>query len=266
MKTRILSAIVAFMIFIPIFLKGGIVFSLAFYIVGMIGLKEFLDVKEKRRKIPSFIKLIIYLLFTTVYFMGTINKEMILKMDFRILAGTFLVLLLPVVLYHDKKKYNVKDSFYLLGGILFLGSTFALFTMYRNLGLEIILFLFLITMLTDTFAYITGMLIGRHKLLEDVSPKKTWEGLLGGSILSTFVCTVYYTTVINANISLLLIILIIFFLTLIGQFGDLFFSAVKRYCGVKDFSNIMPGHGGILDRFDSIIFVMLAYTFFVTIL
>lgn len=110
------------------------------------------------------------------------------------------------------------------------------------------------------------MLIGKHKLLEDVSPKKTWEGLIGGSLISTFICTVYYTTVINTDISLVLITLIVLFLTLIGQFGDLFFSAVKRYCGVKDFSNMIPGHGGILDRFDSIMFVMLAYTFFITII
>ena len=120
--------------------------------------------------------------------------------------------------------------------------------------------------MTDTFAYLTGMLIGQHKLLESVSPKKTWEGLIGGTILGVFVSTVFYMTVVNASANILTVVSVTTFLSIIGQFGDLFFSAVKRYYGKKDFSNIMPGHGGILDRLDSIIFVMLAYSFFITLI
>lgn len=266
MKKRIISAVVALIIFIPIVLKGGIIFDLAFFVIAMQGLKELLDVTEKKKKIPSFIKLICYLILTAIFFVGEINKNMILNIDFRVIAGTFLILLLPTVLYHDKKVYNVKDSFYLLGGLLFLGTSMSLFLMYRNLGLELLIFLFLVTILTDTFAYITGRLIGKNKLLEEVSPNKTWEGLFGGSIMGTFICTVYYITVIDPTVSLSVIVPVILFLTIVGQFGDLFFSSIKRYYGVKDFSNIMPGHGGVLDRFDSIIFVMLAYTFFITII
>lgn len=266
MKKRIISAVVALIIFIPIVLKGGIIFDLAFFVIAMQGLKELLDVTEKKKKIPSFIKLICYLVLTAIFFVCEINKNMILNIDFRIIAGTFLILLLPTVLYHDKKVYNIKDSFYLLGGLLFLGTSMSLFLMYRNLGLELLIFLFLVTILTDTFAYITGRLIGKNKLLEEVSPNKTWEGLFGGSIMGTFICTVYYITVINPTVSLSVIVPVILFLTIVGQFGDLFFSSIKRYYGVKDFSNIMPGHGGVLDRFDSIIFVMLAYTFFITII
>ena len=123
----------------------------------------------------------------------------------------------------------------------------------------------MITIVTDSYAYFIGRLIGKHKLLEEISPKKTWEGTIGGSIMSTFICTVYYITVINPQISILKIIFTVLFLSIIGQFGDLFFSAIKRLFGIKDFSNIMPGHGGILDRLDSIIFVMLAFTFFINI-
>lgn len=266
MKTRIISAAIALIILIPIVLKGGIIFDLAFFIIAMQGLKEFLDITEKKKKVPSFIKLICYLILTGIFFMGQIDKNMILNIDFRIIAGSFLILLLPTVLYHNKKVYNVKDGFYLLGGLLFLGTSMSLFVMYRNMGLKIFIFLFLITILTDTFAYITGRLIGKNKLLEEISPNKTWEGLFGGSIMGTFMCTVYYLTVIDPTISLSVIVPVVLFLTIIGQFGDLFFSSIKRYFGVKDFSNIMPGHGGALDRFDSIIFVMLAYTFFLTII
>ena len=84
--------------------------------------------------------------------------------------------------------------------------------------------------------------------------------------MGTFVCTVYYLTVIDPNISIWIIALIVLLLSIIGQLGDLFFSALKRRFKIKDFSNLMPGHGGVLDRFDSIIFVMLTFTFFLNIL
>ena len=80
--------------------------------------------------------------------------------------------------------------------------SFSLAVIYRNISLEFIIFLFLITSLTDTFAYITGRLIGRHKLIEVISPNKTWEGFIGGSIISTFICTNYYITLINPNVSI----------------------------------------------------------------
>ena len=140
--------------------------------------------------------------------------------------------------------------------------SFTLGILYRNVGLDLILYLFLITILTDTFALVTGRLIGRNKLLEVISPNKTWEGFIGGTIIASFVCTYFYVTIVNSNVSLYVIIFITMFLTIIGQLGDLFFSAIKRYYGVKDFSNIMPGHGGVLDRLDSIIFVMLTYSIF----
>ena len=129
-----------------------------------------------------------------------------------------------------------------------------------------LVFLFLITIITDSYAYFAGRLIGKNKLLEDISPNKTWEGAIVGSLIASFVCTVYYLTIINSNISIFRLVIIIMFLSLLGQFGDLFFSSIKRKYNVKDFSNIMPGHGGILDRLDSIIFVMLTFTFFLSVL
>lgn len=266
MKQRVISAVVAFMIFIPVFLIGGITFNFTFYLLTLLGLREFMKVREKEKKFPDFIRLISYLLITLFYFQNTLNSNLDFNIDYRIISGLFLTLLLPVVLYHDEKVYSVKDAFYILGGVLFLGYSMSLFSMYRSLGLELIIFLFLITIITDSYAYFTGMLIGKNKLLEEVSPKKTWEGTIGGSLVGTFVCTVYYITVINPDVSLFAITITVLFLSLVGQFGDLFFSAIKRTYKVKDFSNIMPGHGGVLDRLDSIIFVLLAFTFFLKIL
>lgn len=266
MKTRAISAIIAFMIFIPIFILGGITFNITFYILTLLGLREFMKVREKKNKFPDFMRLISYLMITLLYFECTLNSNLTFSFNYEMIAGICLTLLLPVVLYHNEKVYNIEDAFYLVGGVFFLGFSMSLFTMYRNMKLELIVFLLLITIITDSYAYFIGRLIGKNKLLEVVSPKKTWEGTIGGSLIGTFVCTVYYLTVINPNSSVFVISLVVLFLSLIGQFGDLFFSAIKRKYKVKDFSNIMPGHGGVLDRLDSIIFVMLAFTFFLNIL
>ena len=266
MKTRIISAIVAALIFIPIFIIGGLVYDIAIYVVTLLGIREFMKAREKNHKYPDFIRLITYLLITLLYFECTLNGNLTFSFNYRLVAGVCLTLLTPVVLYHDEKVYNIEDAFYLVGGVFFLGFSMSLFNMYRNMGLDILVFLFLITITTDSYAYFIGRLIGKHKLLEVISPKKTWEGTIGGSLIGTFICTTYYLTVIDSNCSILLLSIIVLFLTLVGQFGDLLFSAIKRRYGIKDFSNIMPGHGGVLDRLDSIIFVMLAYTFFLNIL
>ena len=264
MRTRVISAIVALIILIPIFYIGGPIFNVATYAITILGFREFIKVRD--RETPDFIRFISYLIITFMFFEIALAKELNFIVDYRLLSGLFIAILLPVVLYHNEKKYNINDAFYLLGGILFLGLSIPLFCVYRELGLRVIVYLLSITITTDTYAYIVGSLIGRHKLQEDISPKKTIEGLIGGTLMSTFVGTMFFTTVITSPINIYQVILITFFLSIVGNIGDLFFSAIKRSYKIKDFSNIMPGHGGILDRIDSIIFVMLVFTFFTGIL
>ena len=266
MKQRIISAVLVFIIFLPIFIIGGITFDLAFYLLTILGLREFMKVRENEKSFPDFIRLISYLVMSLMYFGNTLNNDLNFAIDYRLVSGIFLTFLIPVVLYHNEKVYNVKDAFYLLGGVFFLGCSMSLFYVYRNIGIELIIFLFLITIITDSYALFIGSLIGKNKLLKEISPNKTWEGTIGGALVCTFVCSVFYITVIDSNISIFLISTIVFFLSFIGQFGDLLFSAIKRAYKVKDFSNIMPGHGGVLDRLDSIIFVMLAFTFFLQLI
>ncbi|MGE5455637.1 MAG: phosphatidate cytidylyltransferase [Ignavibacteriales bacterium] len=266
MKKRVISAIVALAIFVPIFIIGGTIFNIAVFILSIIGLKEFMDVKDTKRKTPTFIQFISYTFLTLILLFGLQSETVTLNIDYTILAALFLSFLLPTVLYHDQDKYNVNDAFYLIGGVFFLALSMLLLICLRQESLNIIIYLFLITIITDTFALVTGMLVGKHKLLEVISPKKTWEGLIGGTIMGVFVGTMFYHTVINPEISIWLVILITTFLSLIGEFGDLFFSSMKRFYNKKDFSNIMPGHGGVLDRLDSIIFVLLGFMFFISIL
>ncbi len=262
MKKRVLSAIVAFLIFIPIFLIGGTLFNVAFYIVTILGIREFMKIRDK--KIPDFIRFIVYLLITLIYFSNTLNNDLSFNIDYRLISSLFIVILLPVVLYHDDKVYGVLDAFYLLGGLLFLSFSMSLFYLYRSIGLNLLVYLLIITIITDSYAYFIGRLIGKNKLLEVISPNKTLEGTIGGSLVGTFVGVMYYITFVSNTVNIFKLIIISLFLSIVGQLGDLFFSAIKRKYNIKDFSNIMPGHGGILDRLDSIIFVMLAFTFIIT--
>ncbi len=266
MKTRVISAIVALLIFVPIIIYGGIWFNVAAFVIGLLGLKEFIDARKSKKEIPFVIKLIAYVLISLIILTDVTSVSINYSLDYRIIALLFLSLLTPVVLYHDDNKYSIKDAFYLISGVLFLGISVALLIMIRHIDLKLFVFLFTITIMTDTFAYITGLLIGKHKLVPSVSPKKTWEGVIGGTVMGTFISSMFYYTCINPNVSLINLVLICIFLSLVGQMGDLVFSSIKRYFKIKDFSNIMPGHGGILDRLDSIIFVILGFTFFISIL
>ena len=120
--------------------------------------------------------------------------------------------------------------------------------------------------MTDTFAMLIGSLIGKHKLIPKVSPNKSIEGSLFGTIIATAIAVIYYNNVITTDTNIVLLIVMVIALSVLGQLGDLLFSKIKRENGIKDFSQIMPGHGGILDRLDSIIFIVLGFMFFITII
>ena len=124
----------------------------------------------------------------------------------------------------------------------------------------------MITIFTDTFAFVSGKIFGRHKLIERISPNKTLEGFIIGSIIGTIIPTIFYIYVISPGEEFISIIIFTFVLSIIGQFGDLVFSSIKRHYKIKDFSNLIPGHGGILDRLDSITFVMFGYIILINLI
>ncbi len=126
-------------------------------------------------------------------------------------------------------------------------------------GLYYMIFAVAISMITDVMAFCVGKCIGRNKLAPNISPKKTIEGSVGGTLLAVVICmTVAYILQRNGLIEVHYGVLFGYLIlaSVIGQFGDLAFSAVKRIAGVKDYGNILPGHGGILDRCDSLIWVL----------
>jgi phosphatidate cytidylyltransferase len=187
-------------------------------------------------------------------------------MIYKISIVVFLLYFMPVVLIDNNEKYSVTDSLYILGSTVFLGVAYNSMILISNIGINYLIYLLLITTLTDTFAYFTGYFIGRHKLCEKISPNKTIEGAVGGVLIGTAIPTLFYLYMINSDINIFVLTGITFVLSIIGQIGDLFFSSIKRHYEIKDFSNLIPGHGGILDRLDSIIFVVITFVLFMNIL
>ncbi len=253
------------LIFVPVISIGGFLFLLAVCALALIGLKEFMMIKETKKEMPIFIKFISYIMI--ILFIFTISYQMpTIALDLRLISGIFIVYLIPVILYNNRKLYSVFDGFYLTGGLLFLAYAFSVLIYVRNISIDHLIFILLITTIGDTYAFITGKLIGKTKLLEDISPNKTLEGAIGGLFMSVLISSSFYLMVINPTIELHVILIITVFLSLLSQFGDLIFSAIKRYFGKKDFSDLIPGHGGILDRVDSLLFVLIGYVFFLTFL
>ena len=127
-------------------------------------------------------------------------------------------------------------------------------------GLVVILIVLVIAWMSDTGAYFTGVLIGKHKMAPVISPKKTWEGFFGGWVfaigcaaLLAVICNWAYAPTLHFSVSRFAVIAAI--LAPLSVLGDLLASLIKRRCGIKDYGNLMPGHGGVMDRFDSVVFI-----------
>jgi phosphatidate cytidylyltransferase len=157
-------------------------------------------------------------------------------------------------------KINTRDIATIFLSALYITTSITSIVLLRNaeFGQYIFLFIFIGACVTDTFAYFGGMLFGKHKLCPKVSPKKTIEGAISGVIFCTISFVLYAFLIAkleNVQPNYIMIAVIGAFISVISQLGDLAASAIKRDYGVKDYGSIFPGHGGILDRFDSIIAV-----------
>ncbi|MBD0331243.1 MAG: phosphatidate cytidylyltransferase [Chitinophagaceae bacterium] len=181
--------------------------------------------------------------------------------------GLISALALPLIILLKSKKFFLENIGYSAFGLLYISLSLALFVDLRNHWIEekyrlnmVIPLLIIFTLwINDTMAYIVGSFIGKTPM-SSISPKKTWEGTIGGVILAIVImCVIAFYT---RKFSVVHTAVIAIITTVAGTFGDLFESKLKRLASVKDSGNIMPGHGGFLDRFDSLLFASVAVWFY----
>ena len=182
------------------------------------------------------------------------------------LLATLVCIISVPLLSRSPLEQSLKDGALTLFGVLYLGLTLGTLSMTRLLpqGEWLIFFLLLVTWASDTGAYYVGTLFGRHRLAPRISPKKTVEGLVGGliaAIIVGYVARWWFLPELSGLDCLILAIL----LTVTGLWGDLTESVMKRSAGMKDSGGILPGHGGMLDRLDSLLFAAPAFYYYVTL-
>ena len=276
MKKRIISALIGLVLLVVVVQFGNIALGIGILALSVIGLHELYSAVGRAGFKP--IRIIGYVSCAPVFFIS-LNGEYkrvntyidLFKSINYVSFGIFLVIILLfslIIFLHDK--YNLIDIALTIFGILYVPFLFSFIVLTRNLenGILYIWLIFIGAFATDSSAYFIGVFLGRHKLLPAISPKKTVEGAIGG-IVGCVVFTVLYGAFVNmyANgIPLYHFALIGILNGILSQIGDWAASAVKRYVNIKDYGRLMPGHGGVLDRFDSILFTAPVVYFYLSFL
>ena len=230
MKQRVITAVIALILFIPIVLAGGLWMDWLTVLFAAVGISEIFLMK----------------------------KQLLVSFDF-VLA--LLATLTWTVLSKNKTTFDDVGVYVLAALYIGLGFHYmAAIRAYPQNGLALLGYVFVVVWSTDIGAYMIGRKIGKHKLWPVISPNKTWEGSIGAVICALIFSAIYLAILSHFNITFgvseLSMVGLAFILSIVGQMGDLVESAYKRFYGVKDSGKILPGHGGILDRFDSMLFVL----------
>ncbi|MBT3384232.1 MAG: phosphatidate cytidylyltransferase [Prolixibacteraceae bacterium] len=185
----------------------------------------------------------------------------IIPIRFCLLFIPFLILILLFNVI-NKNTETIKNSAVTLTGFVYVVVPFSLLNFIVYPGFSgnsefypwILAGIFFIIWIYDSLAYVAGSMFGKHKMAKNISPKKSWEGLIGGAIFAIIMGIL--NAVLFQEISMLSWVVIAIIVVLFGTFGDLFESKLKRNLGIKDSGKILPGHGGFLDRFDSFLFAV----------
>ena len=277
LRVRVISAIVGLILLGVFVLSNQIVLGVGVFLLAIAGMYEFYNAVSNAGYRP--IRTIGYISCVPILFMGLngVTKKIdnyfdLFKSINYFSFGIFVVVLVLfafIVFLHDK--YNINDIALTIFGAAYVAFLFSFIVLTRNLenGFFYIWLIFIGAFVTDTSAYFAGRMFGRHKILPEISPKKTVEGCLGG-IVGCIAITVLYGVILDRyvgdklNISLYHFVIIGVLNGVISQIGDWAASAIKRYVKIKDYGKIMPGHGGVLDRFDSILFIAPVVYFYIS--
>ncbi len=262
MLKRIITSIVAVCVLVPVlFLSGTPVLPAALACVTVIAVFEMLRCMGVHKK---------YVLTAPIYVASAAVPFMLRYFDKRtdvatvcfIAAAMYLVVMfIAIVWSHGKFAFADGMAMFTVCVYIITAMNSILYVRdFGDSGKYVYLLIFVGAWITDIFAYFTGVFIGKHKLIEDVSPKKTIEGSIGGIVFCSIFFVVFGIIVdvfFDRDANLIFLALSGVVVSVISQVGDLIMSVIKRHYGIKDYGKIFPGHGGMLDRFDSVLAVSL---------
>ena len=261
---RAISGAVYILLLLASILYSTESFLILFGVFLIISLFEFCNLIQVDKLIPVLAGTSLFVLVTFFSNYNESKSSDIQTLDIILLSSTLLISIKCIVFLFDNNIQSVSTLskyLYLLGYITlpFVFITKISFGV-NDYNPKIIIGLFILIWTNDTFAYIVGKSMGKHKLFEKISPKKTIEGFFGGLIFAIFAGYLISMYLIKPSAqfsdkSILIWMIIAAIVGVIGTIGDLIESKFKRIAGVKDSGKIMPGHGGVLDRLDSVIFV-----------
>ena len=259
LRTRVISAIVLVLILGTGLYVGGLVWWVLLLFISLVGYREFCTAifsgyeaektdPEDGVRNPAVPEVMGYVL-TILYYVLIMAKPYGIYMLYAMTGSVILFMCIFVLLY---PRYNSAMIMQFYFGLLYIPFMISFLYMLRirDKGIIEVIFVVITSWICDTFAYFTGRLLGRHRLAPVLSPKKSVEGAIGGAVFSGIFGGLL-AFVIHDSIPIYA--LVTFIGAIISQFGDLFASGIKRDKGIKDYGHLIPGHGGILDRFDSII-------------
>lgn len=237
---------------------GPRVIAAVFFPIVLISVSEFSSLVSLSKKEGSFILVPVAIIYLSII-MALLHSPF----PWLVIPLVIIILVMTTLLFiksFDPVKVISGFVFSVAYVVLPFSSLVAVFTFSPEHGTIILFGLFGLVWANDTFAYLSGMAAGKHRLFPSVSPGKTWEGSIGGALMTvaTAIVVYYFSRSLTVVDWIIMALITIIF----GTFGDLFESLLKRRAGVKDSGTIMPGHGGLLDRFDSILFtapVILSY-------
>lgn len=251
-KTRLLSGIVLVIIATVLLITGGNLLLGSLFLISMVGLYELYRVIHMEK---SLLAVVGYGSVAALYVLLYLNL-----MEYLYILVLVSLMVIMAVYVFTYPKYKAEQVMHVYFGIFYVGLMLSYVYQTRMLegGMYLVWMIFICSWVCDTCAYCVGMLIGKHKMSPKLSPKKSIEGAVGG-VLGSMIFGGVYGTVCAEHLTLfenpaIALVIIAFVGALISMVGDLAASAIKRNYEVKDYGTLIPGHGGILDRFDSVIF------------
>lgn len=260
LQRRVIFGGMALAIFIPVLMIGGALLQIGMGLLAMLGVHELLQMKGLR---STTLEGVLAMLAGFVLTIPLENYLKFLPVDGNVVAYSLVVFLLlgSTVL---GKNYSFEDAAYPIAASFYVGIGFNALLDARAAGFDKVLLALFIVWATDSGAYLVGRRYGVRRLAPRVSPNKTVEGSLGGiasAVLVTFIFMLLDRNIAAPHHMFVMLLFTVFF-SIAGQFGDLVESGIKRHFGVKDSGKFIPGHGGVLDRFDSMLFVFPLMHFF----